>query len=249
MTQFWLWVAFIGMVIGSVYFGIKASTMRRKEGMEFPLESFFITLWAAAMYLTMILGETVLRDFNGQSEVFLGRYIDWAVTTPLLLLELGVIAGLRPKLIAGVMGADLFMILTGLIATLERTPNNYLWYIISSGAFLAILASLLTEFSVSAKRRNGKVNKLFQTLRNVLIVLWICYPIVWIFGPEGFRAINAGVETGLYAILDLCAKVGFGFILTSASNETLAQASNSDHIMEAVHSYMQSEETQQSPYR
>lgn len=249
MTQLWLWIAFIGMVIGSIYFGFKASAMRRKEGMEFPLESFFITLWAATMYLTMILGETVLRDFNGQSEVFLGRYIDWAVTTPLLLLELGVIAGLRPKLIAGVMGADLFMTLTGLIATLERTPNNYLWYIISSGAFLAILASLLTEFSASAKRRNGKVNKLFQTLRNVLIVLWICYPIVWIFGPEGFRAINPGLETALYAILDLCAKVGFGFILTSASNETLAQASNSDRIMEAVHSYMQSEEREQSPYR
>ncbi|MEH1839784.1 MAG: bacteriorhodopsin [Nostoc sp.] len=248
MTQFWLWVGFIGMVIGSVYFGLKATTMRRKEGMEFPLESLFITLWAAAMYLTMILGETVLRDFNGQSEVFVGRYLDWVVTTPLLLLELGVIAGLRPKLIVGVIGADIFMILTGLIATLARTPNNYLWYIISSGAFLAILASLLTEFSVSAKRRNGKVNKLFQTLRNVLIVLWICYPIVWIFGPEGFRAINVGVETGLYAILDLCAKVGFGFILTSASNETLAQASNSDRIMEAVHSYMH-EQTEQSPYR
>ncbi|MEH1832711.1 MAG: bacteriorhodopsin [Nostoc sp.] len=73
---------------------------------------------------------------------------------------------------------------------------------------------------------------------NVLIVLWICYPIVSIFGPEGFRPINPGVETGVYAILDLCAKVGFGFIFTSASNETLAQASNSDRIMEAVHSYM-----------
>lgn len=157
-TRVWLWIAFIGMVVGSVIFGFKAFAMRRKEGMEFPLESFFITLWAATMYLTMILGETVLRDFNGQTEVFLGRYIDWAVTTPLLLLELGVIAGLRPKLIAGVMGADLFMILTGLIATLEATPRNYLWWVISTGSFLAILASLLTEFSASARRREGRVN-------------------------------------------------------------------------------------------
>ncbi|MGI8502265.1 MAG: bacteriorhodopsin, partial [Hassallia sp.] len=76
-----------------------------------------------------------------------------------------------------------------------------------------------------------------------------CYPIVWILGPEGFRAINPGLETALYAILDLCAKVGFGFILVSASNETLAQASNSDRILETAHSYMQSEETEQNPYR
>ncbi|BDA70082.1 hypothetical protein CAL7716_042480 [Calothrix sp. PCC 7716] len=120
MTQLWLWIAFIGMVFGCIYFGLKATAMRRKEGMEFPLESFFITLWAATLYLTMILGETV-SQVNGQT-VYWGRYVDWVVTTPLLLLELGVIAGLRPKLIVGVMGADIFMILTGLVATLEASP-------------------------------------------------------------------------------------------------------------------------------
>lgn len=240
MTQLWLWIAFIGMCIGSVVFGLKAAAMRRKEGMEFPLESFFICLWAATMYLTMILGETVTQVFD--QTVFWGRYLDWAVTTPLLLLELGVIAGLRPKLIAGVMGADFFMILTGLIATLEDTPENYLWWTISTGAFLAILASLLTEYSASARRREGKVNSLFQTLRNVLIVLWICYPIVWLLGVEGFRVLSTGIETALYAILDLCAKVGFGFIVISANEETLSHASNSSRIMETVDSYMQSGE-------
>lgn len=102
--------------------------------------------------------------------------------------------------------------------------------------------SLVTEFSASARRRNGKVNSLFQTLRNVLIVLWICYPIVWLFGAEAFKVISTGVETALYAILDLCAKVGFGLILTSRSQEVLAQASNSSNIMEAFHSYMESGE-------
>lgn len=238
-TRLWLWIAFAGMVIGSLIFGSKAFAMRRKEGMEFPLESFFITLWAATMYLTMALGETVFPAPGQQQEIFWGRYVDWAVTTPLLLLELGVIAGLRPKLIAGVMGADLFMILTGLVATWEAGPVKYLWWLISTGSFLAILWSLLTEYSASARRRNGKVNSLFQTLRNVLIVLWLFYPIVWIFGSEGFRVIPTGIETAIYAILDISAKVGFGLILTSASQDVLAQASNSSHIMETVHSYMQ----------
>lgn len=122
MTQLWLWIGFIGMTIGALIFGFKAAAMRRKEGMEFPLQSFFIVLWAAALYLTMALGETV-TPIKGQT-VFWGRYIDWVVTTPLLLLDLGVIAGLRPKLIAGVMGADIFMILTGLVATLEAPPTS-----------------------------------------------------------------------------------------------------------------------------
>jgi bacteriorhodopsin len=241
LTQIFLWIGFIGMTIGSIIFGLKAAATRRKEGMEFPLVSLFITLWAAALYLTMILGETILTNFNGQQTVFVGRYIDWVVTTPLLLLDLGVIAGARPKLIAGVMGADIFMILTGLIATLENAPQNYLWYIISSGAFLAILAALLTEFSDSARRRNGRVNRLFTKLRNVLIVLWIAYPIVWILGPEGVRVLSIGVEAACYTILDLCAKVGFGFMLISTSQDVLAQASNSERIMETVHAYKEDE--------
>ncbi|WP_341529402.1 bacteriorhodopsin [Nostoc sp. UHCC 0302] len=146
------------------------------------------------------------------------------------------------------MGADIFMIVTGFIGAVEAPPYNYLWWVISSGAFLAILGSLLTEYSASAKRRNGRVNSLFQTLRNILIVLWICYPIVWILGAEGFRVISVGWETLCYAVLDLCAKVGFGFVVVSAGNETLAQASNSDRIMETTHSYMQSEERERSPY-
>jgi bacteriorhodopsin len=237
-TEFWLWVAFIGMVFGSLIFGFKAWKERRKEGMEFALVSFFITLWAATMYLTMILGETVLFNFRGQEVLFWGRYLDWGITTPLLLLDLGIIAGIRPKLIAGVMGADVFMIVTGVIATLVGSPVKYIWYLISCGAFLAILAALFIEYSATARRRNSGVNRLFQKLRNVLIVLWFCYPIVWIFGAEGFGVFSIEWETAIYAILDLCAKVGFGLILTFTSQEVLAQASSDNRILETTRSYM-----------
>jgi bacteriorhodopsin len=110
--------------------------------------------------------------------------------------------------------------------------------VISCGAFLAILVSLLTEFSATARRRDSRVNNLFQKLRNILIVLWIGYPIVWILGAEGFRVINVGFETACYAILDLFAKVGFGFVLLSTSQDVLAEASNSGRISEVSQSYM-----------
>ncbi len=237
MVKLWLWIGFVGMIMGSGIFGLRAVAMRRKVGIEFPLQTFFITLWAAVMYLAMALGETILIDFNGQKEIFIGRYLDWLVTTPLLLLELGVIAGLSSKILLNAVGIDLLMILAGLCATLDKAPNKYIWYMVGSGCFILILTSLLTEFSSSARRRNNKVNKLFQTLRNVLIASWIFYPIVWIIGPGGFGIINVGFQIGLYAILDLSAKVGFGLIVISASNETLAQASHSDRIVENVPDY------------
>ena len=76
LTERWLWIGFMGMVIGSVFFGFKAISLRRREGLEFSLVSCFITLWAAILYLTMILGETVLTNFNGHSAIFIGRYIE-----------------------------------------------------------------------------------------------------------------------------------------------------------------------------
>ncbi|HTL90537.1 MAG TPA: hypothetical protein VL134_14140 [Leptolyngbya sp.] len=49
------------------------------------------------------------------------------------------------------------------------------------------------------------VNSLFDPLRNILIGLWICSLIVEL---KEFRLIAAGVETAIYPILDLSAKVG-----------------------------------------
>ncbi len=238
MIKLWLWIGFVGLAIGSVIFALKAIAMRRKEGIEFPLQTFFITLWAAAMYLTMIWGDTILIDFNGQREIFVGRYVDWLVTTPLLLLELGVIAGLRSRIILTAVGIDLLMIFAGIIATIEGAPNSYFWYIIGSGFFSIILTLLLTKFSDSARRRNSRINNLFQTLRNALIILWVCYPIGSIIGPEGFRLIDIGFQTALYTILDLFAKVGFGLIVISASDETLAQAGKNSPTIEKVHKYI-----------
>ena len=141
------------------------------------------------------------------------------------------------------MAADVFMIVTGVIATLEGSPTNYLWYVISCGAFLAILGALLSEFSATVRRRNSRVNRLFQKLRNTLIALWFGYPIVWILGAEGFRILSVETETACYAILDLWAKVGYGFMLVSAGQDVLAQASKSNRILETAHSYMESEST------
>jgi bacteriorhodopsin len=246
-TQIWFWIGFVGMTIGAIIFGSKAIATRRREGMEFHLESFFICLTAATLYLTLATNLTVI-NFKGES-IFLGRYIDWSITTPPLLIELGVLAGLRPKLIVGAVLADIYMILTGLIANLEAAPTSFLWWVISTGAFIALVAALLTEFTNSAARRSVKVNNLFKKMRNILLVLWVAYPIIWLFGTEGFAWIPTGIETVLYTIVDLFAKVGFGLILTSADPQTLADASNPSNLRETAESYMASANQERSSHR
>ncbi len=163
-TRVWLWIGFTGMTIGAVIFGSKAVAARKREGIELYLTSFFTVFWAAIVYLSMAINE-IVTPVTTQKVL-----IDGVVTTPLLLLELGIVAGLRPKLIAGVMVTDVLMILMGAIASLEPPPISYIWYSISVGAFIAIAASLLTDFTASAALRKVEVNNLFKTLRNALIV-------------------------------------------------------------------------------
>lgn len=235
-TEIWLMVAFIGMVIGVIILGIRAISHRHREGMEFSMVSFFVCLWAACMYLSMALGHT--EALIGGQEIYWERYLDWIVTTPLLLLDLGVLAGARPNLIGAVIGTDIFMIVTGIFASLTIPPENYIWYLISCGAFLFLLWALFGEYSATANRRDEKVRSLFSTLRNFLVVLWVCYPIVWILGAQGIEIISTAWETFFYMVLDLTAKVVFGLILTSASATTLAKASSTNRMMQAAESYI-----------
>ena len=66
------------------------------------------------------------------------RYIDWLVTSPLLLLNLALLALARPGrnigLIAGFIGLDIFMVLTGLAAGSSTSAfGTVVFFIISTG--------------------------------------------------------------------------------------------------------------------
>ena len=62
-------------------------------------------------------------------QVFYARYIDWAITTPLLLIDLGLLAGISGAHLFIAIVADLIMILTGLFAAFgkEDTPQKWGW--------------------------------------------------------------------------------------------------------------------------
>jgi bacteriorhodopsin len=56
----------------------------------------------------------------------------------------------------------------------------------------------------------------FDRLVLVHLVSWTAYPVVWLLSPEGLGTIGSPVEAMLFAILDLAAKVGVGFLAASS---------------------------------
>ena len=166
----------------------------------------------------------------GGKEVFVTRYIDWVITTPLLLMSLLLIAlpalksfgevRQRIGLIGTIVFADVIMIVTGLLANVtSSTDSKRFWFLISCLGFFAVLYYMFTVVRKSAQSLGATVGRNYTTLLTFLTILWFFYPIVWLLGASGNNTIGLDAEVALYTILDLLAKAVFGILLVMMVRE------------------------------
>lgn len=211
----WLWFGFFGMVIGAVVIFAMGYKRRTKEEENHFFIHLFVVLLATASYFAMATGDGrfVLNDGR---DVFYARYLDWTFTTPLLLTGLVLTALHSPfkrwALLLGLLFTDMYMILTGLFADLSPTGTSqkWVWYLISSGAFLFIYIALWGPVRAEAKKTGERAYRTYMSNLPVLSVLWAIYPINFLLGSEGLKTYGAETSAAIYAILDVCAKVGYG---------------------------------------
>lgn len=231
----WLWVGTIGMALGAVAIGVIGRGLG--EHAHHAVASFFVCAIAAVAYLLMARGQgdvlitqtdVLLTPIGGivkstDKVVFFARYVDWVVTTPLLLIGLIGVAvrqGAGRGLVGTAIGADILMIVTGLIGALSiDETNKYLWFVVSCLFFLIVLGVVWGPVRSMAAAAGGATASLYTKLLGILTVLWFIYPVLWLLGTEGSGSISLNSEVAVFAIIDLLAKVGFGLVLvTGAKN-------------------------------
>lgn len=216
METLLLYIGFIGMLLGAIYFGVLGASAPQGSRYFFIITTI-IAGTAAVMYLTMATGDTVTELADGRT-FYWGRYVDWVITTPLLLLDLALLALVSARqnigLILGLIVLDLFMILTGLAAGAVTQPvGRGILFVISTVSMIVLLYLIVSQLFAAARSQVQSVQAIFNTLATLTIVLWSLYPVVWLLGTEGFGAVSPGLEVLLFLILDLLAKVGFGYLL------------------------------------
>jgi bacteriorhodopsin len=144
--------------------------------------------------------------------IYYVRYIDWFITTPLLLLDLLLTAGMPWPTILWVVVVDEIMVITGLIGAL--IDNRYKWAYFTFGcvALLYIVYQLAWESRIHAKAFGRDVEKAFLYCGSLTTLLWILYPVAW--GVcEGANLIAPDSEAVFYGVLDFLAKPCFGALL------------------------------------
>jgi len=153
--QLWLWAGTVLMSLGTVLFVGMGWGEDDPEKQEFYIVTVFIPAIAAVSYFAMATGYglTEVVVAGEAIDVYWARYADWLFTTPLLLLDLALLAGADRNTVATLIGLDIGMIVTGLVAALVTVSRaaRVAWWGISCGFFLVLLGFLVSR--LSANRR------------------------------------------------------------------------------------------------
>ena len=214
-TSDWLWFGFIAMAVGSVILLVMGWNRRTRDEENHYLLHLFVTLTATASYLAMALGQGSLVLADGR-EFYVARYVDWAMTTPMLLAGLCLTALHSPfrrwALLLGLLFTDFYMIATGVAAGFSPTGSSakWIWFLISSGAFAFIYVGLWGPLRAESEKSGPRAAKLYKTNASILSLTWLAYPIIFLLGSEGIKAVDPVVTAALYTCFDVFAKVVYG---------------------------------------
>jgi bacteriorhodopsin len=202
-----VWAVFFGMAVPAAYFAYQALNAPASSNKKYRIYTTFICTIASLAYLAMATGHGIYtREFDGR-ELFYARYIDWTFTTPLMLMDILGMAGATSDTVNLLVGADVLMIIAGLIgALLEGQEKWYFW-----GFGMIMFMPILYYLNALKGPSGTTLNKISL----LTIVGWSAYPIVWVVaGGQG--TITGDQEAMAYTVLDFLCNTVFGFLIISA---------------------------------
>ena len=145
-------------------------------------------------------------------QIFYARYIDWFLTTPMLLMDLLLTCALPWGTILSVIFVNEIMIVTGLIGALVHTSYKFGYFVFGCFAFFYVVYVVVFEGRSYARGISTDVSRVYTICGVWTIGLWFLYPIAWGVS-EGGNVISSDSEAIFYGILDILAKPVFSFLL------------------------------------
>ncbi|HRD67865.1 MAG TPA: bacteriorhodopsin [Candidatus Competibacter sp.] len=227
ITQYTFVVTMLGMAGASIYFWLERDTLEPNFRSAATVAGIYTAI-AATMYFRM--SGIVGTDGSIQGILALPthiRYIDWLITTPLMLVNLTILLEVTSEkkgLVVAIIAADIAMIVFGFFG--ERfadTPNTIFesWVMFSLGilAYIMLLYMLYGTFGDVAKDKVAPVKRAFFNIRLIILIGWSIYPIGFMFGMLGDNDAYKIIRELIYNMSDLVNKVGLGLIALIAAKE------------------------------
>mmetsp|Transcript_22394 Transcript_22394/g.45270 ORF Transcript_22394/g.45270 Transcript_22394/m.45270 type:complete len:346 (+) Transcript_22394:2-1039(+) len=218
-------LGFVVMAVAAVFFLVMAfrydgETDSRAHGPMFYYIVFFVTSISALTYYSMWTETAVwhIKEADETRTIFPARYLDWIVTSPLMLAAVSLFGNAPTSSLVGVIGSDLLFISSLYVGGVESTAHKYFWWGVAIVFFVIMVYFMFLELS---KADMGRVSEYdadsLRMLTYFIVIPWALFPLFWLFGQEGTAASSLPVQVAFTTLADLTAKLAFGLILVFRS--------------------------------
>jgi bacteriorhodopsin len=144
-------------------------------------------------------------------QIFWARYVDWLLTTPLILFNLGALAGLSGSNILNTVVAATAMNFASIFSIYSHgSRTKWGWYAISWVSFAVVGWHLVVSARATAQRRGGQL--LYNPIAIYVFLVWVGYLVITAVSDIS-RGISPNEAVIAYAVLDILAKPALGFWL------------------------------------
>jgi len=166
-------------------------------------------------YLLLVLDIGAID--GGGHTVYVVRYVDWLLTTPINVLYLALLAQASRATTGKLVGLQTLTIVFGFAGAVASGALAYALFALGAAAFAGVVYLLYVDVADAAVTALSDVEaSLYRTLRNFVVVLWSVYPIVWLLGASGIGLMDVETAALVIVYLDVVTKVGFGLIALHA---------------------------------
>ena len=167
---------------------------------------------AAVAYALMALDVGTISV--GGVAVPVPRYVDWLVTTPVLIGYAAYAAGASRRTIGWIVAVDAAMIVIGWAGVVTAGTTRVAAFAVSSLCYVGLLYALYAVLPAVAADQGGTRRRLFEVLQNHVGLLWVAYPVVWAAGPLGFGYVETLGVTVLVTFMDVMAKTPYVYFVS-----------------------------------
>lgn len=184
--------------ISSVYFFF---ARKKPKGLNTAFLVSFVTL---ASYALMWQGSFTAQSSAGEP-IFWTRWVFYALSCSLLMLEIARAKKITSSgKVAELIFLNVFVMGTGVLASVTTGLGKWIFFLLSSIAYLIQIAVVL-------KAREKAANWI-----NLYIWLgWTGFPVVFFLAPTGLGLFGATIAMGLYLVLDVFTKIVFNIQLNA----------------------------------
>ncbi|CDM38139.1 hypothetical protein DTO013E5_8750 [Penicillium roqueforti] len=233
-----LWVVTVLMGVSSLVFYTLAARAPLSKRIFHILTSLITTI-SFVIYLALSTGQGIITKHDRVHEshkhvpdthtdyarqILWLRFVNWAITTPLLFINLALLSGLPGANLLIAIVAHLIMLTTAVFGIFSgHGRERWVWLTLTCISYLVVIHHIGFHAQRAAKSKDIQTRRFFGSVSGSAIAMLALFPISLAAGALALR-LSVDTETILFAIQDVFTQgiLGYWLLFTHESSPGIA---------------------------